>query len=82
MIVQNTEARAIIVGDILLKPGYPTEIDITLDELSKTYPAIARKVENGSIRELEKKEAAAEKKRIDAEVKKRVDAAKSKDNDE
>jgi len=74
--IQNLESRSVFCGDLHLKPGYPQELkEITIEELCEKYPAIKQKVEKGTIRMIDKKQADSEEKRISKEFKEKYEKA-------
>lgn len=76
MYLQNTEARILNIGDLTLKPGFPTEIaKEQLDEYKKMYPIFNKKISEGYIVQLNNTEAKKQVKFIEDKIQQKLKEA-------
>lgn len=66
-IIQNKEPKILNIGSLVLKPGFPQEVD-NLEALIKTYPVLKEKLNTGKIVKLTKKAATEEQARLEKET--------------
>lgn len=66
-IIQNKEPKILNIGGLVLKPGFPQEVD-NLETLIKIYPVLKDKLNAGTIVKLTKKSAAEEQARLEKET--------------